>query len=93
MEVPRLGVESGLQLSAYTTATAIWDPSQVWDVHHSSQRGKIITQVVSGGAWASMHPLIWPLINIRGLRAPGSNIPRGLVYYRECTYAQMGINH
>ena len=26
MEVPRLGVELELQLSAYTTATAMWDP-------------------------------------------------------------------
>ena len=28
-----------------------------------------------------MHSLIWLLINICGLRAPGSNIPTGLVYY------------
>ena len=27
-----------------------------------------------------------------GLRAPGSNIPTSLVYYRECTYAQMDVN-
>ena len=27
MEVPRLGVESGLQLLAYTTATLTWDPA------------------------------------------------------------------
>ena len=27
MEVPRLGVEAGLQLLAYTAATATWDPS------------------------------------------------------------------
>ena len=54
--------------------------------------GRILTQVVSAGAWASMHSLIWPLINIFGLRAPGSHIPPGLVYYRECTYPQMDIN-
>ena len=28
-EVPRLGVESELQLPAYPTATATWDPSHV----------------------------------------------------------------
>lgn len=39
-----------------------------------------------------MHSLTWLLINICGLRAPGSNIPTGLVYYREYTYAQMDIN-
>ena len=36
--------------------------------------------------------LIWILISICGLRNPGSNIPTGLVYYRECIYAQMDIN-
>ena len=72
-----------------------WSPSSYWN--------RILTQVVSVGAWASMHSLIWRLINICGLRAPGSNspqalfiigtnIPTGLVYYRECTYTQMGIN-
>ena len=37
MEVPRLGVECELQLPAYTTATAIPDPSRVCDIHHSSR--------------------------------------------------------
>ena len=32
MEVPRLGVESELQLPAYTTATAMPDPSLVFDL-------------------------------------------------------------
>ena len=36
MEVPRLGVQSELQLPAYTTATATPDPSHVCDLHHSS---------------------------------------------------------
>ena len=36
MEVPRLGVESEIQLPAYTTATARWDPSRVCDLYHSS---------------------------------------------------------
>ena len=31
MEVPRLGVESELQLPAYTTVTAIRDPSCICD--------------------------------------------------------------
>ena len=37
MEVPRLGVESELQLPAYTTVTATQDPSCVCDLHHSSR--------------------------------------------------------
>ena len=31
MEVPRLGVESELQLLAYDTAAATWDPSRICD--------------------------------------------------------------
>ena len=33
MEGPRLGVESELQLLAYTTATAMQDPSCVYNLH------------------------------------------------------------
>ena len=35
-EVPRLGVRSELQPPAYITATAMQDPSHIFDVHHSS---------------------------------------------------------
>ena len=35
MKAPSLGVELELQLPAYTTATAIPDPSCVCDLHHS----------------------------------------------------------
>ena len=38
VEVPRLGVESELQLRAYTTATATPDLSRVCNLHHSSQQ-------------------------------------------------------
>ena len=37
-EVPRLEAESEQQLPAYATATATWDLSQVWDLHHSSRQ-------------------------------------------------------
>jgi len=36
MKVPSLGVELEIQLPAYTTATAMRDPSYVCDLHHSS---------------------------------------------------------
>ena len=36
MKVPRPGVQSELQLPAYTTATATEDPSRVCDLHHSA---------------------------------------------------------
>ena len=41
-EVPRLGVESELQLPACTTATATLDPSWVCDLHPSSQQRQIL---------------------------------------------------
>ena len=42
MEVPRLGIKLELQLLAYTTATAMWDPSHVFNLHHSSQQCRIL---------------------------------------------------
>ena len=38
MEVLRLGVESELQLLAYTTATATSDPSHLYNLHHNSRQ-------------------------------------------------------
>ena len=38
----RLGVQSELQLLAYTTATATSDPSYICDLHHSSQQHWIL---------------------------------------------------
>ena len=42
MEVPRLGVESELQLLAYTTATATQDPNHVCHLHQSSRQRRIL---------------------------------------------------
>ena len=42
MEVPRLGVESEMQLLAYATATAMPDPICVCDLHCSSQEHHIL---------------------------------------------------
>ena len=42
MEVPRPGVKSELQIPAYTTATAIPDPSHIWDLHHSLWQRQIL---------------------------------------------------
>ena len=38
MEVPRLGVESELQLPADTTAAATREPNHICNLHHSSQQ-------------------------------------------------------
>ena len=42
MEVPRLGVHLELQLSAYTTATAMQYPSHICDLGHSSWQHQIL---------------------------------------------------
>ena len=42
MEVPRLGVESELQLLAYTTATATRDLSYICDLYHSSWQCQVL---------------------------------------------------
>ena len=42
MEVPRLGVESELQLPASTTATATQDPSRVCDLGCDLQQHQIL---------------------------------------------------
>ena len=42
MEVPRLWVESELQLPTMATATTMSDPSCVCDPHHSSEKRRIL---------------------------------------------------
>ena len=42
MEVPRLGVQSELQLLAYITVTAMPEPSCVCDLHHGSRQSRIL---------------------------------------------------
>ena len=42
MEFPRLGVESELQLPATATASSIWDPSCICDLHCSSLQHQIL---------------------------------------------------
>jgi len=64
MEVPRLGVESELQLPATATATATQDLSHVCDLPDSSQQQQILsplsrtrdrTCVLMGTSQASYH--------------------------------------
>ena len=42
MEVPRIRVRLELQPRAYTTATAMSDPSLICNLHHSSQQCRIL---------------------------------------------------
>ena len=49
MEVPRLGVQSELQLLACTTATATQDLSHICDLHHSSRQHGILNPLSRAG--------------------------------------------
>ena len=51
MEVLRLGVESELQLLAYTTATAVWDSSCIFNLYHSSQQCQIPDPLCKARDW------------------------------------------
>ena len=48
-EVPRLGIESELQLPAYTTAMTTPDLSHVCSLHHSSQQCQILNHWMKPG--------------------------------------------
>ena len=58
MEVPRLVIQLELQLPACTTATATQDPSQVYDLHHSSWQRQILNPLseARGQTWNLMVP-------------------------------------
>ena len=43
MEIPRLGAELELLPLTYTTATAMPDPSRIWDLYHSSRQHQSLT--------------------------------------------------
>ena len=51
-EVPRLRVDSELQLPASTTAAATWDPSCICDLHHSSRQRRRLNPL----NWGSFLP-------------------------------------
>ena len=55
MQVPKLGVESELQLLAYTTATAMQHLSRICNPHHSSRQRQILNPLT--GARGGLHRL------------------------------------
>ena len=56
MEVLGLGVELELQLLAYATATAMWDPNTICNLHHSSWQCQILNPLSE--AWDQTHILM-----------------------------------
>ena len=74
MEVPRPGVELELQVPAYTTATATWNPSHVQDLHHSSWRHRILNPLSEGDR---VHILMNPSWHVNCWATKGT--PRSLI--------------
>ena len=76
-EIPRLGVELELQLPAYTTATATWNLSHIYNLHHSSWQHWILTPLSEARdrtcilmdaswvcfCWATAGTPLWPIFN------------------------------
>ena len=57
------GAELELQLPAYTTATAMWDPSHVCDLQHSSQQRQILNPLSGHGIKPKSSWILVGLVN------------------------------
>ena len=51
MDVPRLGIESELQLPAYTTATTMLGPSHICNLHQSAWQHRILNLLSQARDW------------------------------------------
>ena len=86
MEVFRLGVESELQLLAYTTATAMWDPSHLFNLHHSHSNAgsetclRPIPQIMAMQGQI-LNPLSKARDGIRNLMVPSLKQPRLFFFF------------
>ena len=56
MEVPRLGVESELQLPVHTTATAMTNPSHICNLYHSSWQHQMDPCPTERGQGSNLYP-------------------------------------
>ena len=78
MAVPRLGVKSELQLLAYAPATATGDPSQICDLYHSSQQGRILNLLSRATDWTR---ILMDTSWIHYRRATKGNLNIFLIFY------------
>ena len=75
MEVSRLGVQSELQVPAYATAIAMWEPNRIFNLHHSSQQRRIINPLTEQGKGSNPHPerhYVLNLLNYNGNSTTGN---------------------
>ena len=80
IEVPRLRVQSELQLLAYTTATAMRDPSHIHNLHHSSRH----CWIPERGQGSNPHPHGY-LSDSFPLRHNGNSQPPRFLTFTECS--------
>ena len=85
MEVPRLGIDSELQLLAYTTDTQPQDPSCICNLHHSSgqcwilnplSEARVQTRILMDTSQISFHcdtagSPTHPFLDVTSLPPPG----------------------
>ena len=77
MEVPRLGVESELQLLVYATATATWDPSCVCNLYHTTRQRRIPNHLARPGIETAASWISVRFVSI----APQRELPRHFSCY------------
>ena len=80
VEVPRLGIELELQLLADTIATAMWDPSHVCNLQHSSRKHWILNPSEAGDRTHNLMDTSWVCFCCAMTGTPGSK------YYIERSY-------
>ena len=73
MEIPRLEVKLELQLLAYTTATAMLDPSYICSLHHSSRQCQILNTVSEARDWTH---ILMDTSRVRNPLGHNKNSPR-----------------
>ena len=78
MGVLRLGVESDLQLLAYITATATWDPSSNCNLHHSSRQRWIPDPLSKARDWTRI------LMDTSQMRCTTMGTPNTLLLWFLC---------
>ena len=97
MEVPRLEVESELQLVAYATVTAMPDLSHVSDIHHSSGQCQILNPLSEA---RDQTQLLMDTSQVRNPLSHNGNYPHFIIIIIyllmqafECPlYARYGVN-
>ena len=84
MEVPRLGVQSELQLLAYATATQ--DPSSVCYLHHSSHQCGILNPLSEAGDQTrNLMVTSWICLHCTTRETPQLNYFCGYYHCHYCT--------